>query len=125
MAAGRKCVMLGPMSEGELHEPAAAAPGMRPQTAVRDPELTSMTGQEEGLGRGNGRRLDAAALLLVLAFALALCRPVLLGRVPIASDTLWLWAPWSQLAHGPVRNTTLADSVYVYLSWATFVRQSL
>src|SRR5687767_673986 len=60
--------------------------------------------------------------LAILLFALALCWPVLQGRVPVASDTLALWAPWSQLPHEPVHNVSLADSAHLYLSWASFAR---
>ena len=70
-------------------------------------------------------RVDAAALLALLVFALVICWPVLLGRVPIASNTLSLWAPWSQLPHEPVRNTTLADSAHLYLSWEVFAREAV
>jgi hypothetical protein len=70
-------------------------------------------------------RRDAAAFAVILAFALALCSPVLAGRVPIASDTLNLWAPWSQLPHEPVKNPILADSSLLYLPWMVFARDAL
>jgi hypothetical protein len=70
-------------------------------------------------------RGDAAAFAVILAFALALCSPVLAGRVPIAADTLNLWAPWSQLPHEPVKNPILADSSLLYLPWMVFARGAL
>src|SRR5437762_9000073 len=72
-----------------------------------------------------GRRADAAALLVVVAFALAICAPVLRGKVPTASNTLSLWSPWSQLPHERVANTSLSDSALLYLSWEVFARQSI
>jgi hypothetical protein len=68
---------------------------------------------------------DAAAFVVILAFALALCSPVLAGRVPIAADTLNLWAPWSQLPHEPVKNPILADASLLYLPWMVFAREAL
>ncbi|HYO51060.1 MAG TPA: YfhO family protein [Chloroflexia bacterium] len=68
---------------------------------------------------------DAAAFAVILAFALAVCSPVLAGRVPIAADTLNLWAPWSQLPHEPVKNPILADSSLLYLPWMVFARDAL
>src|SRR4051812_49291264 len=72
-----------------------------------------------------GPVLDAGVVLLLFAFALLLCAPVLAGRVPIASDTLSLWAPWSQLPHAPAHNTALTDSAHQYLAWEVFARNSL
>jgi hypothetical protein len=68
---------------------------------------------------------DAAAFAVILVLALALCSPVLAGRVPIAADTLNLWAPWSQLPHEPVKNPILADSSLLYLPWMVFARDAL
>lgn len=75
--------------------------------------------------KGRWKRADFAALAALTLFALALCWPVLLGKVPVAADTLYLWAPWSKLPHAPVRNSALADSSLLYLPWAAFERASL
>jgi hypothetical protein len=68
---------------------------------------------------------DVPPLLLFLLLALMLCSPVLAGRVPVASNTLALWAPWSQFPHQPIRNSTIADSALLYLPWNVFERNSL
>src|SRR5438270_1149306 len=73
----------------------------------------------------SAKRLDLIALLVFPLFALLVCFPILQGKVPIASDTLYLWAPWSQLVHAPVHNAVLADSTQLSLSWASFARHSL
>lgn len=70
-------------------------------------------------------RLDVTPLLALLLFALAICWPVVLGKVPIASNTLALWAPWSQFPHDPIQNTTLADSAHLYLSWTVYARDAI
>ncbi len=75
--------------------------------------------------KGSLKRADLAALAALALFALALCWPVFLGKVPIAADTLYLWAPWSKLPHAPVQNSALADSSLLYLPWAAFERASL
>lgn len=75
--------------------------------------------------RLRGLKRDAAAFAVILGFAIALCSPVLAGRVPIAADTLNLWAPWSQLPHEPVKNPILADSSLLYLPWMVFARDAL
>lgn len=62
---------------------------------------------------------------MILGFALALCAPVLVGRVPVASDTFYLWAPWSRLPHEPVRSEVLADSAVHYLSWLVYSREAV
>ncbi len=73
-----------------------------------------------------GERLrDFAAFALILGFALALCAPVLVGRVPVASDTISLWAPWSKLPHEPVHNEVLADSSLQSLSWLVYSRETI
>src|SRR5687768_16383275 len=91
-----------------------------------------MNGAKRGAGAGErlallrgSRAADAGALLLIPVFALLICWPVLQGKVPVASDTLWLWAPWSQLEHEPVRNATLADSAIQYLPWLVFEREAV
>ena len=87
----------------------------------------------EGVAAGAGRRgvvwrevgVRAAGPVAILVFALGLCAPVLNGQVPVASDTLALWAPWSELPHQPIKNTTIADSALLGLSWQTYERQSI
>jgi hypothetical protein len=87
--------------------------------------MASTYTSSDGMARRQGRVRDAAALALILGFALALCAPVLVGRVPVASDTLYLWAPWSRLPHDPVHNEVVADSAVHYLSWLVYSRQSI
>jgi hypothetical protein len=66
-----------------------------------------------------------APFVVIAVFAVAMCAPVLQGKVPVASDTLALWAPWSGLPHEPVHNSLLADSSLLYLPWQVFTRQAL
>lgn len=73
----------------------------------------------------SGRTFDVLALLFFLGFALALCAPVLTGKVPVAANTLYLWAPWSGLPHEPVANTAIADSALLYLPWNHFARAAV
>jgi len=75
--------------------------------------------------RRQERLRDLAAFALIFVFALMLCAPVLAGRVPVASDTLYLWAPWSKLPHEPVHNEVLADSALHYLPWLVYSREAI
>ena len=68
---------------------------------------------------------DAPPLLLFLLLAVVLCSPVLAGKVPVASNTLALWAPWSQLPHQPITNSAIANSAVLYLPWNVFERNSI
>src|SRR5207237_5800545 len=45
--------------------------------------------------------------------------------VPVASDTLALWPPWSQLPHEPIANSAIADSALLYLPWNVFERDAI
>ncbi|HET9495831.1 MAG TPA: YfhO family protein, partial [Chloroflexia bacterium] len=97
---------------------------------ARDPDLGQITLQDSGSAprgehRRSGRRFDALAALGFLLFAFVLVWPVLLGRVPVASDTLYLWAPWSQLPHEPVNTPVLADSSLLFLPWMVFGREAV
>ena len=87
--------------------------------------LTSKAPQESQPSLRSERLRDVAAFALIFGFALALCAPVLVGRVPVASDTLSLWAPWSRLPHEPVHNEVLADSAVHYLSWLVYSREAI
>src|SRR5438105_2848243 len=73
----------------------------------------------------NERLRDLVCLALLLAFGLAVVSPVLSGKVPIAADTLSLWAPQKTLHPEPVHNKILADAALQYLPWQLFVRRSL
>jgi len=75
--------------------------------------------------KGSWWLLDVVALAALLAFALALCSPILSAKVPVASDTLALWPPWSQLPHAPISNPDIADSALLYLPWTEFERASI
>jgi hypothetical protein len=68
---------------------------------------------------------DVIALAWLFVFGLSFCAPVLAGRVPVATDTFGLWAPWSQLPHAPAHNLALTDSAYQALPWAVFARDAL
>jgi hypothetical protein len=70
-------------------------------------------------------RADGAVLVLLLAFAILICAPVLAGRVPVATDTLSLWGPGAVVNQAPVHNPVLADSALQYLPAQVFVRRSL
>jgi hypothetical protein len=78
-----------------------------------------------GANEPGGRRIDVLAALGYLLFATMLLWPILFGRVPVASDTLYLWAPWSQTPHEPVNTPVLADSSLLYLPWLVYGRESV
>jgi hypothetical protein len=68
---------------------------------------------------------NVGCMALLLLFALAVVSPVLSGKVPIAADTLGLWAPQATLHPQHVHNKILADGALLYLPWQLFVRRSV
>jgi hypothetical protein len=105
----------------------AATPASRDDGRGPDLLAASRTGPEASQ---SGRKRpwwlpDVVAVAALLAFALALCSPILSGKVPVASDTLALWPPWSQLPHAPISNPDIADSALVSLPWTVFERASI
>ena len=73
---------------------------------------------------GFGRR-DIGSIAVLLLFACLLCLPIFTGRVPLPSETLALWSPWSQLPHEPITNPNLADATLLYLPSIVFARDSV
>src|SRR5436190_24009009 len=117
--------MAGEPAEGVLVEGAkrqGVSPGQPPEADVLPKESSHLAPPLMRL-RASGH--DAVALVLLLAFALALCWPITTGKVPVASDTLALWPPWSQLPHEPIANSAIADSTLLYLSWNVFERNAI
>ncbi|HYP38804.1 MAG TPA: YfhO family protein [Chloroflexia bacterium] len=98
---------------------------MMPNTPPASATDTLLSRRAPRSSRLRDLKRDAAAFAVIMTFALALCSPVLAGRVPIAADTLNLWAPWNQLPHEPVKNPILADSSLLYLPWMVFARDAL
>ncbi len=77
-----------------------------------------------GLGSRFGPA-DIASLATIWLFACLLCLPIFTGKVPVPSDTLALWGPWSQLPHEPITNPNLADGALLYLPSTVFARNAL
>ena len=94
-----------------------------PSTGERPPAAPTIPASESGYLSRNAQHL--AAFFLLFGFTLLLCWPVTSGKVPVASDTLALWSPWSQLPHEPIANSAIADSALLYLSWNVFERNAI
>ena len=92
---------------------------------LRGPVHTPNLPTDSGGSAKSGVRPAFLAALGYLLFALTLLWPILVGRVPVASDTLYLWAPWSQLPHEPVNTPVLADSSLLFLPWLVFGREAV
>ena len=96
----------------------------RPDFAAESP-LTATPDSNGQPSSKRWRRIDVLAAAGFVAYALVFVWPVLLGRVPVASDTLYLWAPLSQVPHAPVHTAELADSGLLFLPWTVFARDAV